>query len=371
MCVPEHQATKSCAPSEGVSMLGIFHLWWTYCPFLCRKTTRRAPLISEWMTIDKAKPTRSSIDLNLPKVFDQAWSGRWPALWTTSLSDEFLKRWFPSYNSRTLDNAVRFFVTCGPIPHHTSQALWDKAAFWVVSRRLFCDVVEFALDNGGMPLESLDKLASIWRMGPHFVWLTLSKWHSDFWRFLPAHVTDARRFIGDTFGAGSRFAVWCGEDRGANQSWATTSNSCNGWPPAAYNLGAGGWCCMLAAAGSQSQHLFGISSVKHHDVEANCLIWLDRSVSLSENYKYSNSIQFCGFTCRVFRQWKWSNLQLTSFLWMFVFPQPSVVQTVLLAARRNMVLPSWTWNIGMSWLDAHGCGPACGHFPETPRSLIF
>jgi len=46
---------------------------------------------------------------------------------------------------------------------------------------------------------------------------------------------------------------------------------------------------------------------------------------------------------------------------MFVFPQPSVVQTVLLAARRNMVLPSWTWNIGMSWPDAHGCGPACGH----------
>lgn len=118
---------------------------------------------------------------------------------------------------------------------------------------------------------------------------------------------------------------------------------------------------MLAAAGSQSQHLFGISSVKHHDVEANCLICLDRSVSLSGNCKYTNSIQFCGFTCRVFRQWKWSNLQLTSFLWMFVFPQPSVVQTVLLAARRNMVLPSWTWNIGMSWPDAHGCGPACGH----------
>ena len=98
------------------------------------------------------------------------------------------------------------------------------------------------------------------------------------------------RFIGDTFGAGSRFAVRCGNDRCANQSRATASNSCNGWPAAAYNLGAGGWCCMLAAAGSQSQHLFGISSVKHHDVEANCMIWLDRSVSLSENFKYFNSV---------------------------------------------------------------------------------
>ena len=95
------------------------------------------------------------------------------------------------------------------------------------------------------------------------------------------------RFIGDTFGANSRFAVRCGEDRGANHSCATTSNSCNRWPAAAYNLGAGGWCCMLAAAGSQSQHLFGISSVKHHFFEGNCMIWLDRSVSLSESSSIS------------------------------------------------------------------------------------
>lgn len=37
------------------------------------------------------------------------------------------------------------------------------------------------------------------------------------------------------------------------------------------------------------------------------------------------------------------------------------LQTVLLAARRNMILPNWTWYIGMSWTDARGCGPAWGH----------
>ena len=281
------------------------------------------------------------------------------------------------------------------IPHHTSQALWQGC---VLSPRFFCAVLEFALETGGMPL---DRLASIWCMGPpHFVWRPLCRWHCEFWWFLPAHVTNSRNWpihwwYGNTFGA-NRFAVRCGEDRGANQSCATTSNSCNGWAAAAHNLGAGGCCCMLTAAGSQSQHIY----LEYHLWsiiflgQANCKILLDRSVSVFERFKYLNavvsSVAFLGrghgatyilwmfmfkkFACQSLdRRRRLTGMRPgTRFFtctntWFFItchncwnlyyvmliffVPAPFSCnhlwfkQTFLAAAKRNMILPNWTWNM--------------------------
>ena len=142
------------------------------------------------MTLNDYRQSKTNqIDYQL-ELAESVWSGMIGTL--AGIMDNFLERWIPQEMISILQQP--YAGQRGEIFRH----LWTNTASHVtgavgqgcvLSRRLFCDVVEFALDSGGMPL---DKLASIWRKGPHFVWLTLSKWHSDFWRFLPAHVTNAR-----------------------------------------------------------------------------------------------------------------------------------------------------------------------------------
>ena len=106
--------------------------------------------------------------------------GRWPTLYgqlpwarNSSTRDDLHLT-----TAALLDNTANFFMTLDPFPI-TRHRRCDNAAYWVL---------EFALENGGMPL---DRLASIWCMGPPFCFIDALQ--VTFW-FLPAHVTNSRNW---------------------------------------------------------------------------------------------------------------------------------------------------------------------------------